>query len=197
MRIWITTLSLSLSALLFAGPQSSVAQTEVPLTIAAPTGGTPVSLADEPAAGADDESGHTPHDRHAGYYYPVPQTREIYNARAIRLPESDRKRRIAFITQVTTQQLTRPHPPQFIMFAKGAEAEKLILVSLVDGQLNTLYRVRALLAMMSAVSRATPVFRENQVEDLLTFFDLAYMLGFEQVTVSDGDRFAHQVKLVD
>ncbi|MEM7653188.1 MAG: hypothetical protein AAF220_08410 [Pseudomonadota bacterium] len=182
-----------------ATPWSSAhAQTEIPLTIAAPERASDVSLresgADEGAAYVGGGGGG---DRHAGSYYPVPQTQETYKARAIRLPDSSRRSRLAFITQITGQQLSRPHPPQFIMFAKGDDAQKLIMVSLVDGQLNTLYRVRALLAMMSAVARATPVFRENQLEDVLTFFDLAYMLGFEQITISDGNVFSHQIKLVE
>jgi hypothetical protein len=29
----------------------------------------------------------------------------------------------------------------------------------------------------------------------LTFLDLAKMLGFKQITISDGDKFSHQVFL--
>ena len=36
-----------------------------------------------------------------GYYYPEPATTEVYRARADVLPDSDRKRRILFITELT------------------------------------------------------------------------------------------------
>jgi len=50
-----------------------------------------------------------------------------------------------------------------------------------------------LLASLTASARTTPVFRNAKVDDLFTFLDLLKMLGFESVTVSDGDKFAHQV----
>jgi hypothetical protein len=66
----------------------------------------------------------------------------------------------------------------------------------VEDRLGTIYRVRALLATLTASARMTPIFRENGVEDLLTFLDLLKMLGFKQITVSDGDKFAHQILLL-
>ena len=134
-------------------------------------------------------------DRHAGYYYPAPQTREVYKARTRTLPEADRRSRIAFVTGLTNRMLKNPYPPQFAIFAKGAEAEKLILVSLNSDAYNTLYRMRGLLAILTAVARSTPLFKENAVQTYFTFFDLANMLGFKIITVSDGRDFAHRIVL--
>ncbi|MDX1512634.1 MAG: molybdopterin-guanine dinucleotide biosynthesis protein A [Gammaproteobacteria bacterium] len=134
-------------------------------------------------------------DRHAGYYYPIPATSEVYEARAAILPDANRKRRILFVTELTNQMLNNPYPPPVAIFAKGAEAEKLIITSLYEDGYNTMYRMRGLLAMLSARARVTPIFREYEVEDLFTFFDLLKLLGFELVTVTDGDRFAHQIRL--
>ena len=89
----------------------------------------------------------------------------------------------------------RPYPPTFAVFPKGSQAQKLIIVSNLAGRLNTVYRARALLATLTSVARTTPIFREYAVEDIFTFLDLLKMLGFTQVTVSDGDSFAHQIKL--
>ncbi|PPR22322.1 MAG: hypothetical protein CFH40_01365 [Alphaproteobacteria bacterium MarineAlpha10_Bin3] len=132
-------------------------------------------------------------DRHAGYYYPEPQTREVYKARARTLPEANRRSRIAFVTGLTNRMLKNPYPPQFAIFAKGTEAEKLIIVSLNANTYNTLYRMRGLLAMLTAVARSTPLFKENAVQTYFTFFDLAKMLGFKIITVSDGLDFAHRI----
>ncbi len=79
------------------------------------------------------------------------------------------------------------------MFAKGTEAEKLIIVALVDGRIDTLYRARAVLANMTAAARVLPAFREMGVQDWFTFLDLIHMLGFKQVTISNGRDFAHQL----
>ncbi len=92
-------------------------------------------------------------DRHAGYYYPEPTTREVYEARSQTLPEADRAARIGFVTGIANHISKRPFPPQAAMFAKGSEAEKLIIVALVDGRIDTIYRARAVLANMTAAAR--------------------------------------------
>ncbi len=132
-------------------------------------------------------------DRHAGYYYPEPATREVYEARSQTLPVADRAARIGFVTGIAKHNSGKPYPPQAVMFAKGAEAEKLIIVALVDGRIDTIYRARAVLANMTAAARLLPAFQEMGVQDWFTFLDLAHMLGFKQVTISDGRNFAHQL----
>ena len=114
-------------------------------------------------------------DRHSGYYYPAPQTQETYKARAQTLAESGRRSRIAFVTGLTNRMLQNPYPPEFAIFAKGSEAQKLIIVAVKSDSYNTLYRMRALLATLTAVARVTPLFREGSVEDFFTFFDLCKM----------------------
>jgi hypothetical protein len=134
-------------------------------------------------------------DRHVDYYYPKPQTIEIYQVRGETLPGSDRIRRVGFVVELTRQMLDKPYPPEFVVFAKGEDAEKLLIVALKDGVIDTIYRARALLAMLTSVARATPLFQEIGVADSFTFFDLLDMMGFRQVTISDGESFAHQVVL--
>ncbi len=132
-------------------------------------------------------------DRHAGYYYPEPATREVYEARSQTLPNANRETRIGFVTGISNDRLHREYPPQEAIFAKGTEGEKLIIVALVDGHLDTLYRARALFANMTASARMLPAFKDMGVRDWFTFFDLAKMLGFKQITISNGRDFAHQV----
>ncbi len=56
-------------------------------------------------------------------------------------------------------------------------------------------RARALFAMLTAMARDTEFFREQPSADQYTFFDLAKLLGFELITFTDGDKFAHQIVL--
>ena len=132
-------------------------------------------------------------DRHAGYYYPEPGSSEVYQARSFTMAESTRKARVAFVTGITNEQNKAPYPPQAAIFAKGSEAEKLIIVALEDGRIDTIFRARAIFAQMTAVARLLPVFSQLGVEDYFTFFDLAKMLGFQQTTISNGRDFAHQI----
>jgi len=133
-------------------------------------------------------------DRHVGYYYPHPDQVETYQARADVFADATAIRRIGFVTAITISRLQRPYAPSTAIFAKGKNAEKLIIVALRAGRLDTIYRVRAYLASLSAVARTTPAFQYAPADDNLTFFDLARMLGFEQITISDGATFTHQVK---
>ena len=71
----------------------------------------------------------------------------------------------------------------------------MIVTALYGDGYNTLFRARALFAMLTAMARATPFFAEQAAVDRYTFFDLALLLGFTQITFTDGERFAHQVTL--
>ena len=71
----------------------------------------------------------------------------------------------------------------------------LIITSLGDQWFGTLYRMRGLLAQMTSMARTTPMFREFEVDDLFTFLDLLKLLGFRQLTVTDGERYAHQFRI--
>lgn len=134
-------------------------------------------------------------DRHSGYYYPPPQSSETYQARTQPLQDSDRRRRVGFAVEIAGRMAQAPFPPDFVMFVKGEHAEKLIIVALRDGVLDTVYRVRAQLALMTLAARASPLFAQLGVEDYFVFYDLCRMLGFDQITVSDGKGFAHQIAL--
>ena len=138
---------------------------------------------------------HAADDRHEGYYYPGPVTSERYVGRADQIANADRGQRLGFITGLTGEQLARPYWPTFVIFAKGADAEKMIIVASGDGGFRTIYQARALLAQLTATARGTPLFRELKVEDLFTFFDLAKMLGFNQIVISDGESFSHRVSI--
>ncbi|WP_417513267.1 molybdopterin-guanine dinucleotide biosynthesis protein A [Minwuia sp.] len=134
-------------------------------------------------------------DRHTEYYYPGPVTEEVYGSRAETMPEAERSLRLRFITGFTQEQLNRPYPPPHALFAKGADGEKLLLVATGAGSFENIYHARAVLAQMTAIARGTPLFRDMQVEDVFTFFDLAKMMGFTQITVSDGKSFAHRINI--
>ncbi len=133
-------------------------------------------------------------DRHVGYYYPDPASIEVYKSEVPGIPGANRERRIGFVVTVVNGMLEKPYAPRFSIFAKGAEAEKLLIVALEDGILDTIYRVRAQLATLTSVARGTPIFKQVGATEL-NFFDLLKMLGFEQLTISDGDVFTHQVKV--
>ena len=133
-------------------------------------------------------------DRHAGYYYPAKVSTETYVARAKQLGGVNRIRRLVFVTAISNKLWSGGYPPPYVMFSKGATGEKLIIVGM-GNYFSTLFQARALLAILSAQARTAKMFREFNIDGRLTFYDLAYMMGFEQITISDGRTFAHQIKL--
>jgi len=147
----------------------------------------------QPVLAQDETEGERSVDRHVGYYYPMPQTEETYVARAAVLAESDRARRLEFVTLLALQQMSAPYPPGLAIFAKGEDAEKLIIVALRDEIFDSVYRMRGVLAMMTASARSSELFRSYKVEDIFTFFDLLKLLGFEKVTLSNGRELSHVV----
>lgn len=134
-------------------------------------------------------------DRHEGYYFPTVGSSEVYEARVPKAPDSDRRRRLGFVAGITKQLSELPYPPPYAVFAKGDEAEKMIVVGYGGGQLDTVYRARALFATLTSLLRIGPLFQGTPIDDQATFFDLAKLLGFDQITVSDGATYAHRITL--
>lgn len=132
-------------------------------------------------------------DKHVGYYYPQPQSEETYRAPLPPLPGVSRFSRVGFVTQLDQLQKKRPYPPAYHMFAKGGDAEKLIIVATEGGRYDTLFRIRGLLASMTADARTSPLFQKLGHVEQLNFFDLLRMAGFVQLTVTNGDDIAHRV----
>jgi len=136
-----------------------------------------------------------PVDRHEGYYYPQASSQEVYVARAKVMIDATRDKRLDFVNGLTASQLAGNFAPAYVVFAKGDRADRLIIVSLVSGQLDTVFRARALLAQLTAVARGTPLLQDYGVDNLFTFLDVLKLMGFTRVTLSDGDHFAHQITI--
>ena len=132
-------------------------------------------------------------DRHAGYYYPHITSREVYKARASVQEEASSDTRLAFVIGLAQQQNGRAYPPTFVMFAKGDSFERLIIVAVGSHGFRGLYQGRAMLAQLTSIVRGTPMFQQSGLADVLTFLDFARMMGFEELTISDGQTFAHRI----
>ena len=132
----------------------------------------------------------------AGYYYPDIVSEEVFERDISRkAPDASRAVRVNFVTQVTRAQLAAPAAPQYAVFAKGERAQHMIIVGLDGEAFKTLYRARAKLAQLTANARGTDFFRKNGISLRATWFDLAKLLDFEDVVISDGETWSHRVVL--
>jgi len=133
-------------------------------------------------------------NRHEGYYYPTVSSTEFYKPRAQALEDSDRARRLGFVAVMLAQQLELPYPPSYMLFAKGDQAEKMIIIGLGE-DFDTIYRARAHMAALTTIARQSPLFQDLGTEESFTFYDLAEMLGFREIVLSDGKTYAHRIRL--
>lgn len=134
-------------------------------------------------------------DSRVGYYYPELTSEEVFIRTINNPPAADRPVRVGFVTEITKAQLAAPESPRFVIFSKGSDAEHMVIVALDDEIFKTLYRARAVLAQLTSNARGTAFFKKNNLQVHATWFDLAKMLGFEDIVISDGDRWAHKITL--
>ena len=135
-------------------------------------------------------------DNHAGYYYPEAQTTETYISALTMMTSVSKRSRVGFTVGLNAKQLKRSFPPGYHLFAKGGQAEKLIIIATEEGRYNTLFRLRALLASLTANARKSPLFSESDTPEELNFLDLCKLAGFTQVTISNGKDVTHQIFVV-
>ena len=148
----------------------------------------------KPAATAAPKAAPT-EDRYIGYYYPKPTSAETFESTMQPIAGVDRAQRIQFTTVVSQGTIQSAYRVPYAVFAKGEKADKMIIVGMQQGELNTVYRMRALLANMTTMSRLSPFFQERTVAEDATFFDLLKLLGFQTVTITDGEKVTHQVTI--
>ncbi|MBN9086849.1 MAG: hypothetical protein J0J01_08070 [Reyranella sp.] len=172
------TFAAAAAALLIAVP--AVAQQQKPVAPAAA----------KPAAAATADE-----DKYVGYYYAKPNSTEIYQSAMQMIAGVDRAQRVQFVTVVSQGTIQSSYRVPYSVFVKGEKADKLIIVGLAPNEFGTIYRMRALLANMTTMSRLSPFFQERTVAEDATFFDLLKLLGFTSVTITDGDKLTHQVTI--
>ena len=134
-------------------------------------------------------------DRYIGYYYPKPTATETYESSMQTIAGAERAQRVQFVTVVSQGTIQSAYRVPYAVFAKGEKADRLIIVGMQQGELNTIYRMRALLANMTTMSRLSPFFQERTVAEDATFFDLLKLLGFRELTITDGEKATLQVTI--
>lgn len=134
-------------------------------------------------------------DKRAGYYYPPITSEEIFDRTIAKAPKASSAVRTAFVTEITKSQLSARTEPRFVVFTKGSQSEHLIVIAVDDEIFGTLFRARAVMAQFSSKARSTPFFKKHGIQFDATWYDLAKILGFEDIVLSDGKSWAHRVTI--
>lgn len=149
----------------------------------------------KPAPATGQAKPAAPEDRYVGYYYPRPTSTETFTSSMQTIQGVDRAQRIQFVTVVSQGTLQSAYRVPYAVFAKGEKGDKLIIVGLQPGELSSVYKMRGVLANMTTMSRLSPFFQERTVAEDATFFDLLKLLGFQSLTITDGEKLTHQVTI--
>ncbi len=130
-----------------------------------------------------------------GYYYPPITSEEVFARTMMDVPPADREARVRFVINATRTLVKASGAPRYVIFEKGGQAQHMIILALDDEVFGTLYRARAVLAQLTARIRGSEFFEKTGLMSEATWFDMAKLLGFEDVVVSDGRNWAHRVVL--
>lgn len=144
-----------------------------------------VSLGIAAAAAADREE----------YYYPPITSEEVFGRTMLDVPPGTREDRVRFVINATKTLVKTTGSPRYVIFEKGSDAQHMIIVALDDQVFATIYRARAVLAQLTARIRGSEFFEKTGRTSEATWFDMAKLLGFEDVVISDGRTWSHRVAL--
>ena len=129
----------------------------------------------------------------AGYqFYPTPKGIENYKSRRRVLSNTQNKTRIVFVNNILRSFFQRGAQERVLVFAKGKNAENMIIMDSVDGNLSTIFKVRAFIEVLPVLLRNTPIYRKFKNNEIPPFLDLAKMNGFKTVTFTDGDKYSYK-----
>lgn len=130
----------------------------------------------------------------AGYYYPEITSQESFS-RVLDIEfDATAKLRVDFITTLTRSSFESPANPNYVVFVKGSEAQKLIIVALDSEVFKTLFRARAVLAQLTSNLRGGLFRDDERLRVAGTFYDLLQMMEFDTLVISDGESWSHRVE---
>lgn len=135
-------------------------------------------------------------DRYVGYYYPEVTSEETFERVVRDAGGAGKAVRIDFVNALTQAQLEAPESPRFVFYVKGSDSKTLILTALDDEIFASLYRARALLAQLTVNVRQGDFFRQEQLQYVVTFFDLLQLMQFDELLITDGTSWTHRVSFV-
>ena len=123
-------------------------------------------------------------------FYPTPKVIENYKSRRRVLTSTQNKTRIAFVNNILRAFIHRDAKERVFVFAKGKNAENMIIMDSVNGNLNTIFKVRAFIEVLPVLLRNSPIYRKFKNSEIPPFLDLAKMNGFKTVIFTDGDKYS-------
>lgn len=151
-------------------------------------GETPAGAAAPAAIALDETTG-------AGVYFPPPTSTERADIRFAAMAGVGPQQRQGFVDQVNLAASNPARPVPIVAQSVGADRQTLVLMHLGAEGPTTPYMARAILARLTSILRFAPAVTEMGLSSEFDVYNMAAVLGFQRIIVTDGRSFAHDVSL--
>lgn len=151
---------------------------------------TPVDTSAPVIAAPDETTG-------AGTFYPPATSFETPDIRFPQMAGVGPQQRQYFIDQVNLAGSTPGRTVPIVAQAVGVERQTLVFTDLDAEAPMTPYIARGILARLTSITRAAPTIAELGLSGEFDIYNMAAVLGFKRVIVTDGRDFAHEATLPD
>jgi hypothetical protein len=131
----------------------------------------------------------------AGTYYPAVTSRDAPDVRFVRMAGVGPQQRQFFVDQINLAAVTPGRTMAIVAQATGEDSDTLVLLYLGGEGAMTPYLARGLLARMTSITRAAPAIAEMGLSSEFDIYNMAAVLGFRRIIVTDGRDFSHEADL--
>lgn len=141
-----------------------------------------------PASAIDEATG-------VGRYYPPASSVETPNILFERMEGVGPQQRQSFADQINLAASAPGRTVPIVVQAVGADKQTLVFLYIGAEGPMTPYLARGILARLTSITRAAPAIAEMGLSSEFDVYNMAAVLGFSRVIVTDGRDFAHQANL--
>lgn len=131
-----------------------------------------------------------------GLYYPKVTVSEQPEIRFGPILGAGPQERQFFVDQINRASTTSERDIAIVVQAVGTENKTLLLMPLGREGRPTAYIAKAMLARITSVLRFAPAITEMGISQEVDVYNMAAIMGFERIVVTDGRAFAYQANVV-
>lgn len=131
----------------------------------------------------------------AGRYYPPASSVEAPNILFEAMAGVGPKQRQFFADQINLAVSAPGRTVPIVAQAVGANNESLVFLYLGAEAPMTPYLARGLFARLTSITRAAPAITEMGLSSEFDVYNMAAVLGFGRIIVTDGRAFSHEANL--
>jgi hypothetical protein len=132
----------------------------------------------------------------AGVFYPKPKSFETADIRFAAMEGVGPQQRQVFADQINLAASQPGRAVPIVAQAVGEGHETLVFMYLEsEGAGMTPYLARGILARLTSITRIAPAITEMGLSNAFDIYNMAAVLGFERIVVTDGRAFSHEASL--